>query len=74
MSHPNGAIAHPEKAEICHKEGMGPGLQKNVPAGTHVDLQEHYTIVVAGYKTLKRVQEATGFKELTLGSKMHSYV
>lgn len=73
---PNGAIAHPEKAEICRKEGMGPGLQENVPAGTHVGLrlQEHYTIFVAGYKTLKRVQEATGFKELTLGLKMHSYV
>jgi hypothetical protein len=71
---PNGAIAHPEKAEICRKEGMGPGLQENVPAGTHVGLQEHYTIFVAGYKTSKRVQEATGFKELTLGTKMHSYV
>jgi hypothetical protein len=71
---PNGAIAHPGKAAICLAEGMGPGLQENVPAGTHVGLQEHYTIFVAGYKTSKRVQEATGFKELTLGTKMHSYV
>jgi hypothetical protein len=46
---------------------MGPGLKENVPAGTHVGLNEHYTEYVFGYETTKRIQEATGYKLLTIG-------
>ena len=68
----NGAIAHPEKAATCLAEGMGPGLQENVPEGTHVGLQDHYAEYVYGYETSKRVQEATGFKLLNIGMSMHT--
>ena len=63
----NGTLAHPEKAATCLEEGMGPGLKENVPAGTHVGLNEHYTEYVFGYETTKRIQEATGYKLLTIG-------
>jgi hypothetical protein len=67
----NGAIAHPEKADICLAEGMGPLRQENVPAGKHVGQNIHYTDYSYVYQTSKRVQEATGFKLLTIG--MHVY-
>ncbi len=68
----NGSIAHPEKFDICLAEGMGPGLQENVPAGKHVGQNIHYAEYVYGYETSKRVQEATGFKLLNIGTSMHT--
>jgi hypothetical protein len=67
----NGAIAHPEKADICLAEGMGPGLQENVPAGKHVGQNIHYTDYSYAYQTSKRVREATGFKLLTIGTHVY---
>ncbi|KAL7483469.1 hypothetical protein ACHAW6_009115 [Cyclotella cf. meneghiniana] len=63
-----GAAANPEKAAICAAEGLGPGLSEHVPEGTHVGQNMYYTDYSYSYETTKRIQEATGFKLLTIGA------
>jgi hypothetical protein len=46
---------------------MGPGLAENVPEGTHVGQNVHYTDYSYSYETSKKIQDATGFKLLTIG-------
>lgn len=59
--------AHPEKNETCLNEGMGPGLEENIPEGMHVGQNVHYTDYSYSYKTTQQVQKATGFKLITIG-------
>ena len=60
--------ADPEKATICKDEGLGPGLNETITPGTQVAKNEHYTIHVGSYNTSKRIQEATGYKMLTMST------
>lgn len=60
--------AHPEKNETCLNEGMGPGLEENIPEGMHVGQNVHYTDYSYSYKTTQQVQKATGFKLITIGA------
>ena len=64
----NGVIANSDKAATCQAEGLGPGLTENVPAGTQVGQNEHYTLKSGSYITSKRIQEATGFKTLSMST------
>ncbi|KAL7504604.1 hypothetical protein ACHAXN_002206 [Cyclotella atomus] len=64
----NGKIANPESTDVCLAEGMGPGLAENVPEGTHVGQNVHYTDYSYSYETSKKIQDATGFKLLTIGA------
>jgi hypothetical protein len=64
----NGLTADPEKATICKDEGLGPGLTETITPGTQVAKNEHYTIHVGSYNTSKRIQEATGYKMLTMST------
>jgi hypothetical protein len=65
-----GATANPDKAAICAAEGLGPGLSEHVPEGTHVGQNVHYTDYSYSYETTKRIQDATGFKLLTIGTEV----
>lgn len=46
---------------------MGPGLAEHVPEGTHVGQNVHYTDYSYSYETSKKIQDAAGFKLLTIG-------
>ena len=64
----NARKANPNMTEVCRAEGLGPGLQENVPNGTHVGENVHYTDYSYSYETSDQVRDATGFKLLTIGT------
>lgn len=64
----NGQLTNPNSTKVCEAEGRGPGISEHVPAGTHAGENIYYTDYSYEYDTSKQIQDATGFKHLTLGA------